>query len=102
MGQGDPGRQHQAAGMKSRPKIGKTFHNVSIGENIGAHCCPEPIRRHVRSWRKQTLHRHRNMCEEGQRIAELEAQIDALQRQALALGRGANCRRSRFVVNPRM
>src|SRR5215831_12169393 len=33
MGQGDPGRQHQAAGMKSRPKIGKTFHNVSLGEN---------------------------------------------------------------------
>ena len=32
MGQGDPGRQHQAAGMKSRPKIGKTFHNVSFGE----------------------------------------------------------------------
>jgi tripartite-type tricarboxylate transporter receptor subunit TctC len=30
MGQGDPGRQHQAAGMKSRPKIGKTFHNVSL------------------------------------------------------------------------
>src|SRR5262245_19377528 len=33
MGQGDPGRQHQAAGMKSRPKIGKTFHNVSIRES---------------------------------------------------------------------
>jgi len=32
MGQGDPGGQHQAAGMKSRPKIGKTFHNVSLGE----------------------------------------------------------------------
>jgi hypothetical protein len=27
----------------------------------GAHCCPEPIGRHVRSWRKQTLHRHCNM-----------------------------------------
>jgi hypothetical protein len=26
------------------------------------------------------------MCEEGQRIAELEVEIDALQRQALALG----------------
>jgi hypothetical protein len=26
------------------------------------------------------------MCEEGQSIAELEAEIDALQRQALALG----------------
>src|SRR5262245_55108081 len=32
MGQGDPGLQHQAAGMKSRPKIGKTFHNVSFRE----------------------------------------------------------------------
>jgi len=32
MGRGDPGRQHQAAGMKSRPKIGKTFHNVSFRE----------------------------------------------------------------------
>jgi tripartite-type tricarboxylate transporter receptor subunit TctC len=30
MGQGDPGRQHQAAGIKSRSKIGKTFHNVSL------------------------------------------------------------------------
>jgi len=30
MGQGDPGRQHQAAGMKSRPKIGKTFHNGEV------------------------------------------------------------------------
>jgi hypothetical protein len=29
--------------------------------------------------------RHRNMCEEGHRIAELEAEIDALQRQSLAL-----------------
>jgi hypothetical protein len=27
-----------------------------------AYCCPEPMRRHARSWRKQTLHRHRNMC----------------------------------------
>jgi hypothetical protein len=44
------------------------------------------MRRHVRSWRKQTLHRHRNMCEEGQSIAALDAEIDALQRQALALG----------------
>jgi hypothetical protein len=26
MGQGDPGRRHQAAGMKSPLKIGKTFH----------------------------------------------------------------------------
>jgi hypothetical protein len=34
MGQGDPGRQHQAAGMKSRPKIGKTFHNVSFRECV--------------------------------------------------------------------
>src|SRR5262249_2561307 len=32
MAQGDPGCQHQAAGMKPRPKIGKTFHNVSFGE----------------------------------------------------------------------
>jgi hypothetical protein len=29
---------------------------------IGTHCRPEPMRQHVRSWRKQTLHRHRNMC----------------------------------------
>jgi hypothetical protein len=36
------------------------------------------MRRHVRSWRKQTLHRHRNMCEEGQSIAELEAEFEAL------------------------
>jgi hypothetical protein len=50
----------------------------------GAHCCPEPIGRHVRSWRKRTLHRHRNVVRKGQRIAELEAEIDALQRQALA------------------
>jgi len=35
MGQGDPGRQYQAAGMKPRPKIGKTFHNVSLGEPWG-------------------------------------------------------------------
>src|SRR5262245_61444650 len=33
MGQGDPSRQHQAAGMKSRPKIGKTFHSVPFGES---------------------------------------------------------------------
>jgi hypothetical protein len=33
MGQGDPGRQYQAAGMRSRPKTGKTFHNVSFGES---------------------------------------------------------------------
>jgi hypothetical protein len=32
MGQGDPGRRHQAAGMKSPLKIGKTFHNVSFDE----------------------------------------------------------------------
>jgi hypothetical protein len=47
---------------------------------------PRGIRRHVRSWRKQTLHRHRFMCEEGQSIAELEAEIEELQRQALAPG----------------
>jgi hypothetical protein len=28
-----------------------------------AHCCPEPMRQHVRSWRKRTLHRHRDVCE---------------------------------------
>jgi len=33
MGQGNPGRQHQAAGIKSRPK--KTFHNVSFCEPRG-------------------------------------------------------------------
>jgi hypothetical protein len=44
------------------------------------------MRRHVRRWRKQTLYRHRNMCEEDQSIAELEAEIETLQRQALALG----------------
>jgi hypothetical protein len=33
------------------------------------------------------LHRHRK-CEEGQSIAELEAEFEALQRQALALGAG--------------
>src|SRR5262249_61404220 len=27
-----------------------------------AHCCPEPMRQHVRSWRKRTLHRHRDVC----------------------------------------
>jgi hypothetical protein len=27
-----------------------------------AHGCPEPMRRHVRSWRKRTSHRHRNTC----------------------------------------
>jgi len=37
MGQGDPGRQHQAAGMKPRPKIGKTFHNVSFRERGALH-----------------------------------------------------------------
>jgi hypothetical protein len=31
------------------------------------------------------------MCEEGQSIAELEAEIDALQRQALALGAEPMC-----------
>jgi hypothetical protein len=36
------------------------------------------------------------MCGEGQSIAELEAKFEALQRQALALGRGAN-RRLRAV-----
>jgi hypothetical protein len=41
---------------------------------------------HVRSWRKWTLHRHRNMCGKCQRIAELEAEIEELQRQALVLG----------------
>jgi hypothetical protein len=46
------------------------------------------MRRHVRSWRKQTLHRHRNVVRKGQRIAALDAQVDALQRQALALGAG--------------
>jgi hypothetical protein len=34
---------------------------------------------HVRSWRKRTLR-------EGQRIAALDAEVDALQRQAVALG----------------
>jgi hypothetical protein len=51
---------------------------------------PEPIRRHVRSWRKRTLHRHRNVVRKGQRIAELEANIETLQRQALALGAAAS------------
>src|SRR5262249_34126380 len=32
MGQGDPGGQHQAGAMKSRPKIGKTFHNAPFRE----------------------------------------------------------------------
>jgi hypothetical protein len=43
MGQGDPGRQHQAAGMKSRPKIGKTFHNVSFGKIAGVRACDEVV-----------------------------------------------------------
>jgi hypothetical protein len=41
---------------------------------------------HVRSWRKRTLHRHRNVVRKGQRITELEAEIDTLQRQAQAFG----------------
>jgi hypothetical protein len=58
---------------------------IGVMSSVGT-LLPRAIRRHVRSWRKRTLHRHRNMCEEGQSIAELEAEIEALQRQALALG----------------
>jgi hypothetical protein len=43
MGQGDPGRQHQAAGMKSRLKIGKTFHNVHSANGACDHRPPELI-----------------------------------------------------------
>jgi hypothetical protein len=49
-----------------------------------AHCCPEPMRRHVRSW--PDLASSSQYVREGQRIAELEAEFDALQREALALG----------------
>jgi hypothetical protein len=47
MGQGDPGRRHQAAGMKSPLKIGKTFHNVSFRESLSTyrrHCSHAPTR----------------------------------------------------------
>jgi hypothetical protein len=49
-----------------------------------AHCCPEPMRQHVRSWRKRTSVVIATRAA-GQRIAALEAEVDALQRQALAL-----------------
>jgi hypothetical protein len=42
------------------------------------------MRPHVRSWRKQTLHCHRDVC--CQRIAALEAEVNALQRQTVAMG----------------
>jgi hypothetical protein len=51
-----------------------------------AHCCPEPMRRHVRSW--PDLASSSQYVREGQRIAALDAEVDALQRQALALGAG--------------
>jgi hypothetical protein len=44
------------------------------------------MRPHVRSWQKRTLHRHRKHVRERQRIAELDAEVDVLQRQAVALG----------------
>jgi hypothetical protein len=50
MGQGDPGRRHQAAGMKSPLKIGKTFHNVSFSEcRMPVHADDAAVPAHKRS-----------------------------------------------------
>jgi hypothetical protein len=42
------------------------------------------MRRHVRSWRKQTLHRHRNVVRKGQRIAALDDMLVETIPEALA------------------
>jgi hypothetical protein len=44
------------------------------------------MRRHVRSLAKADFASSSQHVREGQRIAELEAEFEALQRQALALG----------------
>jgi hypothetical protein len=49
---------------------------------------PRAIGRHVRSLAKADFASSSQYVREGQRIAELEAEIEALQRQALALGAG--------------
>jgi hypothetical protein len=48
------------------------------------------MRRHVRSLAKADFASSSQHVREGQRIAELEAEIDTLQRQALALGAGTS------------
>jgi hypothetical protein len=59
-----------------------------------AHCCPQPNPAACPQLAKADLAPSSQHVREGQRIAELEAKFEALQRQALALGRGANRRRS--------
>jgi hypothetical protein len=44
------------------------------------------MRQHVCSWRKRTIASSSQHVREGQRIAALEAEIDAFQREAVALG----------------
>ena len=55
MGQGDPGRQHQAAGMKPRPKIGKTFHKSRSAKSRAAEFCQPPtaFSRAGKPWRSR-------------------------------------------------
>jgi hypothetical protein len=51
-----------------------------------AHCCPEPIRHACPQLAKADFASSSQHVREGQRVAELETEIEAQQRQALALG----------------
>jgi hypothetical protein len=44
------------------------------------------MRQHVRSWQKADFASSSQHVREGQRVIDLEAEIDALRRQAVALG----------------
>src|SRR6516164_8528890 len=105
MGQGDPGGQHQTGGMKSRPKIGKTFHIVRSAKSVhrpkagtqereGVRCPPALARRSRNSPRhsfapNSASRLSRPKVANAASISLVSALIDSSRRTVLTTGAAA-------------